>query len=147
MSKPATTIHATAVVINGKGLLITGAPGTGKSSLALDLIARGGMLLADDQVGVSVTPEGVVLRPVGAHGLIEARGIGILAVDHCEAAPLSLWVDLDEASPERLPHLSYRDLLGNRVPVILAQGQRELGAILWVLITRGRLVDPDTPVT
>ena len=46
------TIHASAVALGPVGLLIMGASGSGKSSLALELMARGAKLVADDQVVV-----------------------------------------------------------------------------------------------
>lgn len=41
-------LHANAVSINGRGLLITGPSGAGKSTLCAQLVARGGRLIADD---------------------------------------------------------------------------------------------------
>ena len=43
------TIHATAVSIEDKGILIVGKSGSGKSSLALSLIAKGAHLICDDR--------------------------------------------------------------------------------------------------
>ena len=42
------SIHATLISLRGHGVLITGAPGIGKSELALNLIERGAQLVADD---------------------------------------------------------------------------------------------------
>ncbi len=46
--KPPRSVHATLVSARGRGILITGAPGIGKSELALSLIDRGAQLVADD---------------------------------------------------------------------------------------------------
>lgn len=46
----APTIHASAVSLAGRGLLILGASGTGKSGLALEMMSRGAVLIADDRV-------------------------------------------------------------------------------------------------
>ena len=46
--------QAGAVAIGGCGLLIEGAPGSGKSSLALALIDRGAALIGDDGVALSL---------------------------------------------------------------------------------------------
>ena len=43
------SVHGTCVEINGEAILIKGDPGVGKSSLALQLIDRGALLIADDQ--------------------------------------------------------------------------------------------------
>ena len=48
--------QATCVAIEGRGLMIEGSPGSGKSSLALALIDRGAMLIGDD--GVLLEPRG-----------------------------------------------------------------------------------------
>ena len=45
-----TTIHAGAVGIGGRGLLILGPSGAGKSALALALMGLGARLVADDRV-------------------------------------------------------------------------------------------------
>jgi len=50
-----TTIHASCVAVDGKGLLITGASGSGKSALALQLMAFGAHLIADDRVKRMIT--------------------------------------------------------------------------------------------
>ncbi len=42
-------MHATCVDINGSGVLIVGRSGSGKSSLAINLLALGSKLVADDQ--------------------------------------------------------------------------------------------------
>ena len=42
-------MHATCVDINGSGVLIVGCSGSGKSSLAINLLALGSTLVADDQ--------------------------------------------------------------------------------------------------
>ena len=44
--------HATTVAIDGRGVLDRGAPGGGKSDLALRLIDAGARLVADDQNGL-----------------------------------------------------------------------------------------------
>ena len=42
-------MHATCVDVNGSGVLIVGHSGSGKSSLAINLLALGSKLVADDQ--------------------------------------------------------------------------------------------------
>jgi serine kinase of HPr protein (carbohydrate metabolism regulator) len=42
------TLHATAVALGEAGVLLLGPPGSGKSDLALRLIDRGAILIADD---------------------------------------------------------------------------------------------------
>jgi len=53
--------RASCVSVAGKALLIEGAPGSGKSSLALALIDRGAMLVGDD--GIILSPRGIGFTP------------------------------------------------------------------------------------
>lgn len=79
-------VHATVVVVGHAGILIEGASGTGKSTLALHLLersrARGGhaALVADDRVWLSVRGGRLVAEvPDAIAGMIEIRGIGPVA--------------------------------------------------------------------
>lgn len=118
------TLHATCIVLAEDGILIRGAPGAGKSSLALDLIGRataGGRfarLVSDDRVQVCAHSGRLVARAVPSiAGRIEIRGIGIVEVPHEPACILRLVVDLDGAPP-RMPEPDARhaEILGVRLP-------------------------------
>ena len=110
-SEPEPTVHATAVVFRGRGLLIRGASGAGKSRLAYALIEAGpeAALVGDDRM--VLWPRGGILlarAAKGLEGLIELRGAGILKLDHHIEAPIALAVDLApidavERLPERWP--------------------------------------------
>jgi HPr kinase/phosphorylase len=89
---PSSYIHANALVLGEKGLLLRGPPGSGKSALTLDLIsrfeARGDFarLVGDDRVSVEARGGRLVARPHPAiAGMIEARGLGLIRVE-CEPA-------------------------------------------------------------
>lgn len=96
--------HATAVAYMGRGLLLLGESGCGKSDLAFRLLDRGWALIGDDQV--HVTKEGKALTLAGdprLHGTLEVRGLGLMPVSAlAETAPLTLVARLDGAV-ERLP--------------------------------------------
>lgn len=109
------TIHATAVAIAGKGVLLLGPPGSGKSDLALRLIDRGAVLIADDRVHVA--DNGLLHAPPVLAGLIEVRGIGILPMPHVDAVPATLAVDLGVV-PQRMPEPAVRTVAGLVLPVI-----------------------------
>jgi HPr kinase/phosphorylase len=98
-----TLLHATCVAIGGRGVLLTGAPGAGKSDLALRLIDRGAVLVADDGVAVRAD-DGRLLAAPGPNiaGQIEVRGLGILPLPHVADVPLALAVVLDQPMP-RMP--------------------------------------------
>ncbi len=110
------TVHATAVAIGGRVVLLTGPPDSGKSDLALRLIDRGATLVADDRVAL-VRDGGRVLAapPPPLAGLIEVRGVGILALPYVGGLPVALVVDL-VATPPRLPEATTVDLAGVAVP-------------------------------
>jgi serine kinase of HPr protein (carbohydrate metabolism regulator) len=118
------TVHGTAVLVGAQGVLIRGASGAGKSSLALALIERGGRLIADDQVHLSVCHGRLVATAPGAvRGKIELRGRGLLSVAHEQSALIRLVVDIvPDEGLERLPedHQLSGELLGvtlSRQPV------------------------------
>lgn len=74
--------HATALQVFNSGVLITGPSGIGKSECALELIARGHSLVADDIVFIHRTESGgLALRAKQGTGpLLNIRGIGIVDV-------------------------------------------------------------------
>ena len=111
-------LHASCVAHQGRGVLIRGASGSGKSGLALQLMALGAMLVSDDRTEVIVRDGWPVARPPDAlAGLIEARGIGILTADWAPAR-LVLAVDLDLVETERLPPDRRTTILGQRIALL-----------------------------
>jgi HPr kinase/phosphorylase len=113
-------VHGTAIAIEGVAILLRGAPGIGKSDLALRLIDRGARLVADDQAELRRAEDHILVSaPTVIAGLIEVRGLGILRVDAVVEAPLVLLVDLvSPAEVERLPEGRWEEVLGLNVPVI-----------------------------
>jgi HPr kinase/phosphorylase len=106
-----TTIHASAVLVGARAVLIRGAAGSGKSSLAFALIRAGQTgairftrLVGDDRVRLEATHGCLLLRPAEAlTGLIEVRGLGVRRVPFELVAAVGLVVDLGAADAERLP--------------------------------------------
>jgi serine kinase of HPr protein (carbohydrate metabolism regulator) len=113
------TVHATCVAIGGRGILLRGPSGSGKSDLALRLIDRGARLVSDDYTIVSA--RGSLLRgtaPETIAGKLEIRGVGIVSLPPLADVPLCLVAELDE-SPERLPEAARQvPLLGTTLPAI-----------------------------
>jgi len=88
-------IHASCVAIADIGVLLRGAPGSGKSDLALRLIDGGAALIADDSVVLSAAGGRLVAAsPPALAGLIEVRGLGILRLPARAEAAVGLVCDL-----------------------------------------------------
>lgn len=105
MNNDAEQLHATAVAIGNRGILLQGPSGAGKSDLALRLIDAGAVLIADDRVDITLTDGTAFLSaPERLAGLMEVRGVGIIRLSHEEKVSLSLVVDLVKPeNVERLP--------------------------------------------
>lgn len=100
------SIHGTAVSVHGRGALIVGPAGSGKSSLALQLLALGAGLISDDLTWLDLCADGLQVSrpPQSSTGVqIEARGLGLLTATPAPAAPLHLVVDMSETETRRLP--------------------------------------------
>lgn len=77
-----TFMHGALMDINGVGVVITGQSGIGKSEVALELIRRGYMLVADDMIEIYQKERGVLIgtAPDLLKKYLEVRGIGIVNV-------------------------------------------------------------------
>jgi HPr kinase/phosphorylase len=113
-------LHATCVELSGRGIVLLGPSGSGKSDLALRLIDRGARLVADDQLTVERQGDRLLGRPAEAlAGLLEVRGYGIVKLPWRAPCPLGLAVGLDSVGPlPRLPEPESYDLLGVRLPYL-----------------------------
>lgn len=112
-------LHASCVAVDGRGLLILGPSGSGKSALALQLIALGAVLVADDRTEVRLENAVLIARcPPTIQGLIEARGLGILRVPVLAETTLALAVDLSQTETDRLPPPRSLTLLGQPLDLV-----------------------------
>jgi len=141
------TVHASAVLVGARAVLIRGPSGSGKSRLALDLIqaAQGSALLfarliADDRVHLQSSGGGLLVRPAEALvGLIEVYGVGVLRLQYEPSAVVGLVVDLAAADSERLPDPAGRttEIAGIELPrLAVASDGAALPAVLAVLKSR-----------
>jgi HPr kinase/phosphorylase len=109
MSAP--TVHASAVQVGERAVLIRGPSGSGKSRLAFELILAGrsgqvppAVLIGDDRVHLDTSGGNLMVRPAAElAGLIEIRGLGIRRIEHVSEAVVGLVVDLGADDAERLP--------------------------------------------
>ena len=136
-------LHATCVAFAGRGVLIRGSSGVGKSALALELLARGAELVADDRCIICQENGHVIAQaPKPIAGLIEARGVGILRADHVARTQLHLIVDLDHLATDRLPRHLEEEILGCVVPVLHRVDAPHFAAALIQYLKCGA-IDPD----
>lgn len=91
-------IHASCAARDGRGVLLLGPPGSGKSDLLLRLLDHRFVLVADDQVQVS---DGCASPPEALAGLLEVRGLGIVRLPYAAPARLALAVGMGVG--DRLP--------------------------------------------
>ncbi len=112
-------IHATCVDWQGQGILLLGAPGSGKSDLALRLISgKNCLLVADDRTDLNISENKIIASaPKNISGLLEVRGVGILKMPVTPQTTVKLAVVL-ASSPmeiERLPQNKFYDFGGVKV--------------------------------
>jgi HPr kinase/phosphorylase len=144
----APTIHASAVLVGARALLIQGPPGSGKSRLVLALLQaadRGALrfvrLVADDRVEVEATHGRLLLRPAPAlAGLLEVRGLGIRRLPHEPAAVAAAVVELGQARTDRLPEPAQASIAGVLLPRLsIAAAEAPLPLVLAYLGTTDAL--------
>lgn len=126
-------LHATALVVGERGVLIEGPAGSGKSSLAAAALRQAALrgwfarLVGDDRIGLTVAAGRLVVRSHPAlAGLLERRGTGLLAVDHERACIVHLVVRLlavTDDLPARLPEAPLRWRLADvELPLLMLPG-------------------------
>ncbi|MGB0499414.1 MAG: HPr kinase/phosphorylase [Rubricella sp.] len=138
-----TTVHASAVALNDRAALILGTSGSGKSALALDLMAAGCRLVADDRVVLSRRGDALVAEaPETLLGLMEWRGVGLLrCAEPALGAKVCIAVDLDTVPSGRLPDPSSHEVEGIAVPVIAARGVKALASGILLVLQGRALID------
>jgi HPr kinase/phosphorylase len=146
----AASVHASAVLVENRAVLIRGPSGAGKSHLAFDLIVAGrsgqippAVLVGDDRVHLEVRHGHLVVRPVRElAGLIEIRGLGIRRCEFAKEAVVGLVVDLCATDAERLPPPAalLTDIRGVRIPRIpVGADYVPLALVVAALTTTGGL--------
>jgi serine kinase of HPr protein (carbohydrate metabolism regulator) len=139
------SVHASAVLVDNRAVLIRGPSGSGKSHLAFDLILAGragqipkAVLIGDDRVHLQASNGQLMVRPARElAGLIEIRGLGIRRCEFAQEALVGLVVDLCADDAERLPpaealQANMSGVLIPRIPV--GRGFDSLPIVLAALI-------------
>lgn len=132
-------LHATCVAVDGRGVLIVGPSGSGKSALALRLLSLGARLVADDRTEVTMTGGRLVARcPAQIAGLIEARGVGLLRAPMVDRAEVALVADLGREEDQRLPPQRKITILGCDVSLVLQVRNDHFPDALMLYLRYGR---------
>ncbi len=142
-------LHGSLVQIDGKGILITGRSGSGKTSLALGLIetakCHGGtaFLVSDDQVLVETTRDSVMgMAPSSIVGKIEIYGFGIVPKEYIPSSRIHLVVELvDDEKLERMPEPATHAIGECVLPMICAPVRHENLAVRIVMAKLQSLFD------
>ena len=113
-------IHATTVSLDGRGVILRGPSGSGKSDLAVRLINEGALLVADDQTVLFIDGDRLMAQPPAEiAGKMEVRGVGIVKMGPPAIVPVFLLIDMaDAADVPRMAEFSPVELVGQQVPQI-----------------------------
>jgi serine kinase of HPr protein (carbohydrate metabolism regulator) len=138
----ASTVHASAVLVGAKAVLIQGPSGSGKSSLVASILRAAetgaipfARLIADDRTLLEVHGNTLLARPAPAlAGLLEVRGVGIQTLPYEPVGAVGLVVSLNDAGAERLPVKTQISIEGIEIPYIsAAKGVDPLPLVLAAL--------------
>jgi len=118
-------LHGSCVALGEAGILLLAPPGGGKSDLALRLLGQGALLVADDQVEVSMDGAALMAAPPAAlAGRLEVRGLGLLEGLGWVRARLVLAVELvPRAAVPLLPEPARWTALGRSLPLLRLDGR------------------------
>ena len=134
-----TLVHATTIAVKGQALLIMGPSGIGKSSLALEMMALGASLIADDQTVLRLKGDQISAScPPAIAGRIEARGLGLLLATPAGPSPLCAVLDLATLEYDRLPPFRETILLGRPLPLLHKAETPAFPAALLQYLKAGR---------
>jgi HPr kinase/phosphorylase len=134
------TIHASAVLVGPKAVLIRGRAGSGKSQLVWDVLQAGlpfARLVADDRAHVEAHGGRLLVRPTPQlAGLVEVRGLGIRRLPYETLAAVGVVVELAAEDAARLPspETGRTEIEGIALPrLTVAAGQPALPVLLAFL--------------
>ena len=128
-----TNLHGGLIQIYGKGVLITGESGMGKSEIGLELIKKGHLLVADDRVDCSLIHKQIIGKsPEILKGMMELRGIGIINIEKMygvnsvlDKSKIDLIIHLEPWSKDKeydrvgIEDKKYQEVLGVKIPKLI----------------------------
>jgi serine kinase of HPr protein (carbohydrate metabolism regulator) len=138
---PQTNLHATALLLDDRGVLICGPSGAGKTTLALALISqftaagRFARLVADDQLFARVAGNRLIVScPPAIAGMVEVNGLGPRRLPHRDCAVIDLVVTLvGQAEAPRYQEPQSETVLGVVLPRLELPARNATAAALVVL--------------
>lgn len=146
-----TNLHGGLLQIYGKGILITGESGMGKSEIALELIKKGHLLVADDRVDCCLIHKQIIGKsPEILKGMIELRGVGIINIEKMygvasvlDKSKIDLIIHLEPWSKDKeydrvgIEDKKYQEILGVKIPklVIPVREGRSMAVIIESAVT------------
>lgn len=133
-------IHGSCVCVGNNAALILGRSGSGKSDLALQMLAYGAELVADDQTSLQLQGGQVsATSPSKIKGQIEARGVGILTVIPVTKAIVRCVIDLDTEENDRHPPIRNAELLNVTLPLLQRSVHCHFPAAIMLYLRGGRI--------
>jgi HPr kinase/phosphorylase len=111
-------LHASCAELHGRGILLLGRSGSGKSRLLRSILQAGGRLVADDQVRLAKVERRLRASAVALPGHLEVRGQGVYTLAYRPSVVLDLAVRLGAPVPGRLPEAETERLLEVDLPLI-----------------------------
>ncbi|MCD7949536.1 MAG: HPr(Ser) kinase/phosphatase [Erysipelotrichaceae bacterium] len=153
-----TLIHGVFLNIYGKGVIMRGDSGVGKSEIALELIKRGHILIADDAIELYHIGQSIVGKPPAVlSNFLEIRGIGVINVSKMfgvasvlKQDTVDLIIQLDRWLPSReYTRIGveeddiFEEILDVQIPkiVVPVTGGRSMAAIIEAAVMNMQLKD------
>jgi serine kinase of HPr protein (carbohydrate metabolism regulator) len=139
--------HCCVVVIDGFGIMIEGASGSGKSSLAMGLVERAqvlglsAILVGDDQVYLERQNDVLIASvPKALQGKIELRGFGIIDRSFQQSARIDLIAKLvPDDDIERMPDAETASRLDIELPAIKLPIRHETASVRIIIAMLSKL--------
>lgn len=154
---PITTVHGNLLEIYGKGVLLIGESGMGKSETTTELIKKGHMFIADDAVDCKQIFSKIIgAPPKFSKGFMEVRGLGIINVPRLfgiekvkSQTEINLVIELVEFLPEKHnferlgADLKYKNIAGIDIPhylIPIASGKK-ISDLIEVIVANFKLIE------
>ncbi len=130
------SIHGSAAAFHDQAVLIIGQPGSGKTKLLIELMARGFVLIGDDSLIISQKNNALWLAPnPNAEQRLHLRGVGFFKAQNARTAPLKLVVDLDHPPQSNWPDKAEFNHFGKKILKICAKDFINLADLVYLIIS------------